>query len=125
MLMQVPSRTLKLLRAGASLLRIVRSLGRDLYALAALEARLALSTVGAIAGLGMGFLALVATGWVLLVLALVAWIADRWMSLPGSLLVVGAAMLILSVPLALLVKRFAARLGFPETRRRIDEVVRG
>jgi hypothetical protein len=89
MLMQLPSRTLRLFRAGMSLLRIVRSLGRDLYTLAALEARLAMSTAGAIAGLGMGFLALVATGWVFLVLALVAWIADRWMSLAGSLLAAG------------------------------------
>ena len=120
-----PPRVVKLFRTGLSLLRVVRALGHDLYELAKLEARLALSTAAAVAGLGTAIVALVATSWVLLVLALVAWISAVWLSLPAALLAVGVLMLVVALPLGILLKRLSRRLGFPETRRRVDEVIRG
>ena len=58
-------------------------------------------------------------------LSLVAWIADTFLSLPAALLSVGVLMLIVAAPMAFVATRLSRRLGFPETRRRLDEVLRG
>ena len=54
-----------------------------------LEAKLAkasLISIGVLSGaVGM----LLFTGWILVVMSLVAWLAEEWLSLPVSLLVVG------------------------------------
>jgi len=125
MLMQLPNRALRLMRSTTSLLRVARALGRDLYELAKLEARLALSAAATVAGLGVAMLILAATAWVLFVGSLVAWIADRWLSLPVALLVIAAGMVVIAIPLGFVAARVSHRLGFPETRRRIDEVMSG
>lgn len=125
MLMQLPNRAMQLMRATTSLLRVARALGRDLYELAKLEAQLALLAAATVAGLGVAVLLLAATAWLLLVGSLVAWIADRWLSLPLALLVIAAAMIVIAVPVGFLAARISRRMGFPETRRRIDEVMSG
>jgi len=125
MLLNLPARAVNLVRSGASLLRLVQALGRALYELVRLEANLAASAAATLAGLGAGILVLVATGWLLLVLALAAWIADRWLSLPAALLSVGILMLLVAAPMGVIAMRLSRRLAFPETRRRLDEVMRG
>ncbi|MEP6942075.1 MAG: phage holin family protein [Betaproteobacteria bacterium] len=116
---------MNLVRSGTSLLRVVQALGRDLYELVRLEADLAASAAVTLAGLGAAILVLVSTGWLLLVLALAAWIADRWLSLPAALLSVGVLMLLIAAPMGFVAMRLTRRLAFPETRRRLDEVMRG
>ena len=125
MLVLMPGRVAKLVRSGQSLVRVAQALGRDLYGLAKLEARLAASAAAMIAGLGVGTLVLGLTAWLLIVLSLVAWIADTFLSLPAALLSVGVLMLMLAAPMAFMATRLSRRLGFPETRRRLDEVLRG
>jgi hypothetical protein len=125
MLLDLPARVVSLVRSGTSLVRIVRALGRDLYELVRLEASLAASAAITLAGLGAGVLILVATGWLLLVLSLVAWIADRWLGISAALLAVGILMLVIAAPMAFIAMRLSRRLAFPETRRRLDEVMRG
>ena len=125
MLLLMPGRVAKLVRSGQSLVRVAQALGRDLYDLAKLEARLAASAAAMIAGLGVGTLVLGLTAWLLIVLSLVAWIANTFLSLPAALLSVGVLMLMLAAPMAFMATRLSRRLGFPETRRRLDEVLRG
>jgi pheromone shutdown protein TraB len=125
MLMQLPNRAMQLMRATTSLVRVARALGRDLYELAKLEARLALSAAATVAGLGVAVLFLAATAWLLLVGSLVTWMADRWLSLPVALLVTGVALVVVAIAVGFIAARVSRRMGFPETRRRIDEVMSG
>ena len=67
----------------------MRAFGRDLYELVRLEANLAASAAVTLAGLGVAMLILLATGWLLLVFSLVAWIADSWLGISAALLSVG------------------------------------
>lgn len=124
MLLDLPARVVNLVRSGTALLRVVRALGRDLYELVRLEAKLAASAAVTLAGLGAAMLVLLATGWILLVLSLVAWIADSWLGISAALLSVGMLMLLIAAPMAFIAMRLSRRLAFPETRRRLDEVVR-
>ena len=68
---------------------------------------------------------LLATGWLLLVLWLVAWIADRWLGVSAALFSVGMLMLLITAPMAFIAMRLSRRLAFRETLRRLDEVMRG
>ena len=125
MSLPMPGRVVKLLRSGRSLVRTAQALGRDLYTLAKLEAKRAASAAAMLAGLGVGTLLLGSTAWLLLVLSLVAWIADSFLSLPAALLSVGVLMLLAAAAMAFMATRLTRRLGFPETRRRLDEVLHG
>ena len=125
MLLELPGRVLNLVRSGQSLVRVAQALGRDLYGFAKLEASLAASAAAMLAGLSRGILVLVSTPWLLLVLSLVAWIADTVLSVPAALLSVGVLMLAIAAPMAFTATRLARRMGFPETRRRLNEVMRG
>ncbi|MEO8741170.1 MAG: phage holin family protein [Casimicrobiaceae bacterium] len=125
MFFQLPARIRRVVRSGRSLLALGRAFGSDIYALACLEARRAVSAGMAVAGLGAASATLIATAWILLVLSLVAWLADRWQSWPAALLVVATALIVIAVPLAVGAARMTRRMTFPETRRRVDEIIRG
>ena len=125
MLLDLPARVVHLVRSGTALLRVVRALGRDLYELVRLEAHLAASAAVTLAGLGAAMLILLATGWFLLVLSLVAWIADSWLGISAALLSVGMLVLLIAAPMGFIAMRLSRRLAFPETHRRLDEVMRG
>jgi len=68
---------------------------------------------------------LVITGWILLVAALVAWIADNWLDLPEALLLVGVVVLAAVIPCVLMLKRRVIGLSFPATRRQLENLRHG
>ena len=122
-------------RIGVETLRVVqhakafavnaRDFSRDLVELVKLEANLALTSAVSIALFGSVTLLLALTAWILLVSALVAWIADNWLSLPISLLVVAIVMLAAVVPCVVLIKQRTGDLGFKSTRRQLERLRHG
>jgi len=122
-------------RIGVETLRVVqrakafavnaRDFSRDLVELVKLEANLALTSAVSIALFGSVTLLLALTAWILLVSALVAWIADNWLSLPVSLLVVAIVMLAAVVPCVVLIKQRTGDLGFKSTRRQLERLRHG
>jgi uncharacterized membrane protein YqjE len=116
---QIVSQVLQLVRHAASLVTDAKSFGQDIVRLAKLEAELARDSLVSIGALSSGVVLLLATGWILLVLSLVMWLADRWLSLPASLLLIGLAMVVCAVPLVFAIKRHAEHLSFKATRRQL------
>jgi FtsH-binding integral membrane protein len=96
-----------------------RDFSRDIVELAKLEATLALQSLVSIAILSVVATVFLATAWVLLVLSLVAWLADQWLSLHLSLLVVGLAIVVAALPVLLMIKGRAGNLAFKATRRQL------
>jgi hypothetical protein len=125
MMIQMPSVAIRLVRNARTLIRVGRALGSDLYDLVRLEARLAASAAAGVAALGAAAATLVGTAWILLILALVAWIADKWLSWPVALLVVGVGLIVVAVPLVLRARRLTQHMAFVETRRRLEELTHG
>jgi uncharacterized membrane protein YqjE len=115
----VTAQALQLFRHATSLLTDARDLGRHFIELAVLEAKLAkasLISIGVLSGaVGM----LLFTGWILVVMSLVAWLAEEWLSLPVSLLVVGLIVAAGAAPLVFMIKRHAGNLNFEATRRQL------
>jgi uncharacterized membrane protein YqjE len=110
---------LQLLRHTSSLFTDVRDFGRDFLELATLEAKLAKASIISIGALSGAVAVLLSTGWILIILSVVAWLADDWLSLPIALLVVGLVIAAAAVPLVLMIKRESRNLNFKATRRQL------
>ena len=119
MRLQITAQALQLIRHASSLLAYVRKYGRDIAELVKLEAKLAMASIVSIALLSVGALLLLLTGWILLVLSLVAWLSEEWLSLPVSLLIVGLVVTAAAVPLIFMIKRHSENLDFKATRRQL------
>ncbi len=102
-------------RRCSSLLTEVRDFARDIAELAKLEARLAKASIVSLTVLSGIVALLLFKGWILIVLSLVAWLADDWLSLPVSLLVVGLAIAAGAVPLIFMIKLHSEKLSFKAT----------
>jgi hypothetical protein len=113
------AQALQFIRHASSLLANARDFSRDLVELVKLEARLAMKSLVSMAILSVVASLFLATAWVLLVLSLVAWLADEWLSLHLSLLVVGLAIVAATLPLLLMIKGRAGNLSFKATRRQL------
>ena len=125
MALMVGLRSIRLVRQAQVFVANMRGVGRDLVELARLEARLALAGAVSVAIFSVAALILIATGWVLLIAALVAWIADTWLELPAALLLVGLVLLACAMPCALIIRRRAGDLGFHSTRRQLEHLRHG
>ena len=113
------AQALQLIRHASTLLASASHFSRDVVELVKLEARLAIQSLVSIAILSVVATLFLATAWILLVLSLVAWLADTWLSLHLSLLVVGLAIVAATLPVLLLIKGRAGNLGFKATRRQL------
>lgn len=87
------ARTFRLLERVFALARLLRHVARDIWSLAMLEAERARASLVALAILGSAAALLAITAWSLLVVGLVTWIADRWLDLPLTLLLVALVMI--------------------------------
>lgn len=119
MRLPMPAQALQLIRHASSLFTNVRDYGRDIVELAKLEAQLAKASLVSIALLSVGAALLLFTGWILLILGLVAWLAEDRLSLPESLLVVGLVLAAIALPLIIMIKRHSVNLAFKATRRQL------
>jgi membrane protein required for beta-lactamase induction len=119
--MRLPTtaQALQLIRHASSLLTDVRNLGRGFVELATLEAKLAKASLISIGILSGAVALLLFTGWILIILSAVAWLAEDWLSLPVSLLVVGLTIAAGAAPLFLMIKRHSGNLDFKATRRQL------
>jgi uncharacterized membrane protein YqjE len=115
----VTAQALQLLRHATSLLTDVREFARHFMELAVLEARLAKASLISIGVLSGAVALLLFTGWILVILGVVAWLAEEWLSLPVSLLVVGLIVAAGAAPLVFMIKRHAGNLDFKATRRQL------
>ena len=94
MSLTIGTRTVRLVQNTRSFFSNARGAGRDIVELAKLEAQLAASSAVSVALFSAIALILAFTGWILLVGAAVAWIADNWLSLPLALLIIALVMLV-------------------------------
>ena len=125
MSVQIGARAARLVQRAKSFVIDVRDLGRDTVELAKLEARLAVASAVSIAIFSVIALVLGVTAWILVISALVAFIADNWLSLPAALLIVALAMLAGAVPCALAVRGRTGDLTFQATRRQLRGISHG
>ena len=119
MRLPITAQALQLIRHASSLLTDVHNLGRGFVELATLEAKLAKASLISIGVLSGAVALLLFTGWILIILSAVAWLAEDWLSLPVSLLVVGLTIAAGAVPLCLMIKRHSGNLDFKATRRQL------
>jgi hypothetical protein len=110
------AQALQIIRRASSLLANARDFSRDFVEHVKLEAKLAIASLVSIAILSVVAILFLATAWILLVLSLVAWLADTWLSLHVSLLVVGLAIVAATLPVLLMIKGRAGNLAFKATR---------
>ena len=122
---KIAAQTLRLVQSARSFLTEVRSLRHDMVQLAKLEMQLAASSAVTIGIFSVVTLLLAMTGWILLVGALVAWIAEAWLSLPLTLLLVVLVMLAGAVPCVLLIRSRTGDLAFRATRRQLGGLRHG
>ena len=115
----VTAQALQIIRRAYSLLANARDFSRDVVELVKLEAKLAMESLVSIAILSVVAILFLATAWILLVLSLVAWLADSWLSLHVSLLVVGLAIVAASLPVLFMIKGRAGNLAFKATSRQL------
>jgi uncharacterized membrane protein YqjE len=115
----VTAQALQIIRRASSLLANARDFSRDVVELVKLEAKLAIESLVSIAILSVVAILFLATAWILLVLGLVTWLADEWLSLHVSLLVVGLAIVAAALPVLLMIKARAGNLAFKATRRQL------
>ena len=115
----VTAQALQIIRRASSLLANARDFSRDVVELVKLEAKLAIESLISIAILSVVAALFFGTAWILLVLGLVAWLADEWLSLHVSLLVVGLAIVAAALPVLVMIKARAGNLAFKATRRQL------
>jgi hypothetical protein len=115
----VTAQALQIIRRASSLLANARDFSRDVVELVKLEAKLAIESLISIAILSVVAVLFLGTAWILLVLGLVAWLADEWLSLHVSLLVVGLAIVAAALPVLLMIKARAGNLAFQATSRQL------
>jgi hypothetical protein len=115
----VTAQALQIIRRASSLLANARDFSRDVVELVKLEAKLAIESLISIAILSVVAALFFGTAWILLVLGLVAWLADEWLSLHVSLLVVGLAIVAAALPVLLMIKARTGNLAFKATSRQL------
>jgi uncharacterized membrane protein YqjE len=125
MSIRIGMETLRVVQHAKSFAINARDLSRDLVELVKLEANLALTSMVSVALFASVTLLLALTAWILLVSAVVAWIADNWLSLPLTLLVVAIVMLAAAVPCVVLIKSRTGDLSFKSTRRQLERLRHG
>ena len=125
MSLTIGTRTVRLVQNTRSFFSNARGAGRDIVELAKLEAQLAASSAVSVALFSAIALILAFTGWILLVGAAVAWIADNWLSLPLALLIIALVMLVGMVPFVVLITRRASDLSSSATRRQLRSLRHG
>jgi uncharacterized membrane protein YqjE len=115
----ITAQAVQLFRHASSLLTDARDFGRHFVELAVLEAKLAKASLISIGVLSGAVGILLFTGWLLIILSVVAWLAEEWFSLPVSLLLVGLIVAAGAAPLIFMIKRHAGNLNFEATRRQL------
>ncbi len=125
MRLQIGTSAVRLLQRARSFVADVRDIGSDTIELVRLEARLAVASAVSIAIFAVIALLLGLTGWILVISALVAFIADNWLSLPATLLLVALVMLAGAVPCVLAVRGRTGDLTFQATRRQLRGISHG
>ena len=113
------TQALRVFHVARSVMADVRDLRRNASGLMRLDAQLAAANAIPIAILSVITFLFVLTGWALLVSALVALIADNWLSLPATLVVVALIVLVAAIPCVVLIKGRASNLAFEATRRQM------
>jgi len=113
------TQALRVIQMTRSAVADVRDLRRNAFGLLRLDAELAAASGTSVAILSVAALLFVLTGWALVVSALVAFIADNWLSLPGALFVVALVVLGAAIPCALVIRSRARDLTFEATRRQL------
>ena len=103
----------------------LRDLSRNVFELVRLEAQIAKASALSIAVFSVIALLFLLTGWILLISALVAWIADNWLTLPVTLLLVGIAALAAATLFAMLIKGRVGNLTFKATRQQLGGIIHG
>jgi len=125
MSIRIGTRASRLIRLARSIATDVRDLSRNVFELAKLEAQLATASALSIAVFSAIAFLLLLTCWVLLISALVAWIAEKWLTLPLALLLVGAIALAAAVPFVALIKGHVGNLKFKATRQQLGGLIHG
>jgi len=118
------TQALRVIQVTRSAISDVRALRRNTFDLMRLEAELASASAILIGLFAVLALVFVVTGWALLVSALVVFIADNWLSLPATLLIVALLVLAAAVPCVILIKARAANVAFEATRRQMGGPVK-
>lgn len=125
MRVQIGTQAVRLVQRAKSFVTDVRDLTRDTLELVRLEAKLAVASAVSIAIFSVIALVLGVTGWILVISAIVAFIADNWLSLPATLLIVALVMLAAAVPCVLTVRGRTGDLTFQATRRHLRGMSHG
>jgi uncharacterized membrane protein YqjE len=115
----------RLIQLVRSIATDLRDLTRNVFELARLEAQIAKASALSIAVFLVIALLFLFTGWILLISALVAWIADNWLALPVTLLLVGIAALAAASLFAMLIKGRVGNLTFKATRQQLGGIIHG
>ena len=113
------TQALRVIQMTRSAVADARDLRRNAFGLLRLDAELAAASGAPVAVLSAAALLFILTGWALIVSALVALIADNWLSLPATLLVVALIVLAAVVPCAMLIRSRARDLTFEASRRQL------
>jgi ABC-type multidrug transport system fused ATPase/permease subunit len=115
----VGAQALQVIRHASSLLANARDFSRDVVELVKLEATLAMESLVSIALLSIVAALFLFTAWILLILSLVTWLAEDWLSMHVSLLVVGLVIIAGALPILFMIKGRAGNLAFKATRRQL------
>ena len=113
------TQALRVIQMTRSAVADVRDLRRNAFGLLRLDAELAAASGNSVAILSVATLLFILTGWALIVSALVAFIADQWLSLPATLFVVALVVLAAAIPCAIFIHSRARDLTFEATRRQL------
>jgi O-antigen/teichoic acid export membrane protein len=125
MALRTEARIFRLVERALALAGLLRRVVRDTWSLAKLEAESARTSLVSVAILGFAAALLAVTAWSLLVFGLVTWIADRWLDLPLTLLLVALVMIGGVVSIAMAIKRQVQNLKFTATRRQLEALRHG
>ena len=115
----VTAQALQIIRRASSVLANARDFSRDVVELVKLEAKLAIESLVSIAILSVVAILFLATAWILLVLSLVAWLADAWLTCMYRFSWWGSPIVAAALPVLFMIKGRAGNLAFKATRRQL------
>jgi uncharacterized membrane protein YqjE len=113
------TQAMRVIQMTRSAMSDIGALRRNVFDLVRLDAELAAASSIVIVIFSVLALVFVVTGWALLLSALVAFIADNWLSFPAALIAVALLVLVAAVPCVMLIKARAANVAFEATRRQM------
>jgi hypothetical protein len=125
MALRVEARAFRLMERALALANLLRRVARDTWLLAKLEAGRARASLVTVAILGLAMALLAITAWVLLVIGLVTWIADRWLDLPLTLFLMALVMIGGVASIMMAIKRQVRNIKFTATRRQLEALRHG